>query len=342
MPITRNASTEFPTTESGSNAREAAVSAPESHPGKKQIPASLSALSEIGHKSGTDLNASPRRRRTSSLSEADRRLASYLFARSVDRRPPDLDELKMLKEGHASVEEARRLLPWGRGNVESDLTRTKNESLYRAWAMRSMAPLGLHPVQRAALAVYAGGGNCGEHADVVMHVHAAKLAIGDRLHDVNNPGGDHAAVIHEGGGERPDIVLDAWGNIGALNVRDSKYHGDSRDLETIYTYTSDIGETATEQFYRNVQQVNSDEHDKFDSELERVRSLNIKSVGSRDSNVVEEGFARRISERISSTDPAINHVNAVNAARSIGASERAAVRAAPMIIDDAANMTRGN
>jgi hypothetical protein len=311
-----------------------------------QMPAQLSTLSAIGQTPRIDSDASSRRRWTSSLSEGDRRLAAYVFARSVDQRRPDNTELKMLKEGAASIEEARGMLPWGRGNVASDLARTNNESFYRASAMRTtaheVARLGLGPAQMASLSAYAGGGNCVEHSDVVMHIHAAKLRHGDRLHDVNNVEEDHEAVIQEGAGERPNILLDAWGNTSAINVQDSKYHSDPRTLETLNTYTQETGTLASQQFYVGLQNVNSGAHNTFDSELERIHQRNFKSVGARDSNIVDERFAQRVKDRIARTNPAINEAVAADAARVLGASDRAAVKAAPLIVSAAKNLAQGN
>jgi hypothetical protein len=292
---------------------------------------SASPQNEIGH---------ARPRRTSSLSESDRRLATYIFARAAVQRPAGQEEIAMLKTASESVAEAKQLLPFGRGNVEPDLTNTRNEGFYRATAMRLIAGLGLNPAQRSALAAYAGGGNCGEHADVVMHIQAAKLKNGDRLHDVNNWAEDHEAVVHEGGAGRPHLVLDAWGNLGALNVQDSKYHRDMRDLETLHTYTPETGRSASEQFRGHLQRVDTDAHNTFDLELERVRELNVKSVGARDPNVVDEGFAEQVRVAVAQTPAPVNNENALSAARSIGASERAAKKAAPTIIESASDLSR--
>src|SRR5260370_32157335 len=60
-----------------------------------QLPAHLSSLSEFGQTPRINSDASGRRRRTSSLSEGDRRLAAHVFARSVDQRRPDNTELKL-------------------------------------------------------------------------------------------------------------------------------------------------------------------------------------------------------------------------------------------------------
>ena len=203
----------------------------------------------------------------------------------------------------------------------------------------------LSSVRRAALSVHAGAGNCGEHSDVLMHVHGEKLSAGDRLHDVNNVIEDHEAVILEGAGERPDILLDAWGSrhsTNAMNVMDSKYHNDARDLETISTFTQKTGLEASSRFKVSLSNgVNEAKGSKdvFDAELKRARERGTKSVGARDSNVFNEGFAVRVKAKIAESDPAKNLHFAAIAAISLGASSTSASRAAPKIIQIAADLT---
>ncbi len=293
-----------------------------------------------------DAKTSDRHRRSSSLSNADRRLAAYVFARTVDNRLPSDIELGMLREANASMKETQKLLPEGRGNVRSDLDRTQNDSFFRSSAMRSaLQKVSLSSAQRAALAVHAGAGNCGEHSDVLMHVHAEKLSTGDRLHDVNNFIEDHQAVILEGAGERPDILLDVWGSrhrTSAMNVMDSKYHNDVRDLETLSTFTQKIGLEASTEFKNSLSNGLHEAKNVFDTELKRARERGIKSVGARDSNVFNEAFATRVKAKIAESDLAKNLHFASSAAIFLGASYSSASRAAPEIVKIASDLTKSD
>jgi hypothetical protein len=293
------------------------------------------------------------------FSEADLKLATYLFARSLDKRPVGEVELAMLRDANSSVYAARSMLPLGRGNVAADLTKSNNESFLRAAAIRSaVEELPLTNSERAALAVYAGAGNCGEHSDVVMHVHAAKLSSGDRLHDVNNPLEDHEAVVQEGFGKRPDILLDAWGNGSAINVVDSEIHNDPRDLETINTYTQENGPAASADFRANLANESGPGRNVFDSKLDQKRSMNFRSVGARDSNIVNRHFAERVTKRIqdppSATKklgapleaaailPVNTEIIAVGSARSLGANVRQSTNKASTIVQEALDLTKSD
>ncbi|NWC09084.1 hypothetical protein HX776_09675 [Pseudomonas agarici] len=315
-----------------------------STPLAKQLIGNYSSSKEFGVPQ--DIKTSDRPRRSSSLSDTDRRLAAYVFARTVDNRLPNDIELGMLREANVSIKETQKLLSEGRGNVRSDLDRTQNDSFFRSFAMRStLQKVRLSSAQRAALAVHARAGNCGEHSDVLMHVHAEKLSAGDRLHDVYNFIEDHEAVILEGAGERPDILLDVWGSrhrTSAMNVIDSKYHNDARDLETIGTLTQKTGLEASSEFKGSLSNGINEAKGVFDAELKRARERGTKSVGARDSNVFNEAFAARVKAKVAENDPAKNLHFALNAAISIGASSSSASRAAPEIIQIASDLIRSD
>jgi hypothetical protein len=239
------------------------------------------------------------------LSEAEQYLVNYMFARMIDGRPVEAVERTMLEEGNLTLARARELMVWGRNNVESDVRGANYEAFYRVSALKgtiaSMPHLNQDHAMRAALTAYAGGGNCGEFSDLVMSLHAILLRPGEELHDLTNVEEDHEAVVHRGGDNRPNMLLDAWGtrHLGAINLEDSRYHNDPAVLRLLNYVVAAVGALVTRQFEARLPQIDADEMNFFDEELERLRErFNITSVGTRDCSIVDQAFAARVAAHL--------------------------------------------
>ena len=130
----------------------------------------------------------------------------------------------------------RNARPYGRGNVETDADRVGNEGTYRTLAARRVRMTIPNQSQQvaetnwrsAALTAVAGSGNCGEIANLAMHVYAPKLEPGDRMVRQRVAGIDHAWVRVQCAtpeGEAPGsglaAILDPWADGPAVDPVDS-------------------------------------------------------------------------------------------------------------------------
>jgi len=173
-------------------------------------------------------SASPAPRQA--LSEADKSLAAYLLARSVDGREVSADELDLLKRANETVEEVRETLHLGRSNVTVELEQTGQRNFRSAEAMRTVLERhygNLHNVPgaiRAAMAIHVGTGFCAEHGHVTQYLHMRRLKFGESVEKVV------ADDIHDHGWalarQQPSgrvVVMDSWGEGPAIDPADAKY-----------------------------------------------------------------------------------------------------------------------
>ena len=194
------------------------------------------ARSRSGSPPLAELGSAPVRPQTPDLE-----LAGYLLAREITGRPVGTPTRELLQRANESKKEVLQLMPYGRGNVTTDLEATGNIGFHRLAAVRYLAgsasSLG-QPPQRtlatnAGMAVYAGGGNCGEFASVAAHVHAKRMHPGER--SVVQGGGsdfDHSWVVLSGraspGGTTPRVVLDVWGEGPVVDAHDGHFTSPTR------------------------------------------------------------------------------------------------------------------
>ncbi len=152
-------------------------------------------------------------------------LAGYLLDRALDGRKVEGEDFDRLRRANDSVREVRALLPFGRGNVVEDIAAGQEESstrVYGARKLRGQLPDGPLGFTSEAAAIWAGAGNCFEHAVLAACVHAGRLntVSGEMVTLLCNIRLDHAwaeSVIPRPWKPsnlfRPDrraIVLDAW------------------------------------------------------------------------------------------------------------------------------------
>lgn len=189
-------------------------------------------------------------RPTRPLDTPELELASYLLARRVTGQPVVSDAQSLLRRAHQSRQDVLALMPHGRGNVQTDLDATANTGLHRVRALRdvvgSLSTLGAAQHQRemqaAALAARAGAGNCGEFANLALHVHAGRLQPGERL-QMQRADADHAWAVVQGAampaGSRPAAVIDAWCDGPVIEPGDGAFSsGTASDVQNLHSIES--------------------------------------------------------------------------------------------------------
>ncbi|QUP52306.1 AVRPPHE avirulence protein [Ralstonia syzygii] len=184
------------------------------------------------------------------LTDGERQLGGYLMAREIDERPVEGEALDTLRTANGTLLQTRQMLPYGRGNVHDDIDATNGSSTIIAQGGRSiqtsMWRAHPKPVVWAAIAMVAGAGNCGEHADLATFLHAAKLKEGEEVDNTHIEGFDHFwAVLHRATPDlERDVFIDPWGKGPALFAVDGAmtYHPGER--ETKFHYDKASGEEA--------------------------------------------------------------------------------------------------
>ncbi|WP_231649626.1 hypothetical protein [Ralstonia syzygii] len=172
------------------------------------------------------------------------------MAREVDERPVEGEALDTLRTANGTLLQTRQMLPYGRGNVRDDIDASNGSSTIIAQGGRSiqesMWRAHPKPVVWAAIAMVAGAGNCGEHADLATFLHAAKLKEGEEVDNTHIEGFDHFwAVLRRATSDlEHDVFIDPWGKGPALFAVDGAmtYHPGER--ETKFHYDKASGEKA--------------------------------------------------------------------------------------------------
>ncbi|WP_247305375.1 AVRPPHE avirulence protein [Ralstonia pseudosolanacearum] len=184
------------------------------------------------------------------LTDGERQFGGYLMARDVDQRPVQGEPLDALRDANETLLQARRILKHGRGNVRGDIDATNGLSTRIAQGGRSiqesMWRAHPKPVVWAAIAMVAGAGNCGEHADLATFLHAAKLKEGEAVDNVHIDDFDHFwAVVHRAEPDlQRDIYIDPWGKGPALFAVDGMVTYRPGERHTKFGYDKASGEEA--------------------------------------------------------------------------------------------------
>lgn len=131
--------------------------------------------------------------------ERDLQLASYVLACEAMGQPIDDKTLDRLHRISRVGGEVQKRLPYGRGNVESDIRRTDHEATYRFNSVRDGAIPGYLPSWRwgepaadsmytAAETQFAGSGACAEISSLTAALLARELKDGESLHEAATTG----------------------------------------------------------------------------------------------------------------------------------------------------------
>ncbi|AZU57636.1 AVRPPHE avirulence protein [Ralstonia pseudosolanacearum] len=184
------------------------------------------------------------------LTDGERQFGGYLMARDVDQRPVHGEPLDTLRSANETLLQTRRILTHGRGNVEDDIDATHGLSTHIAQGGRSiqesMWRAHPKPVVWAAIAMVAGAGNCGEHADLATFLHAAKLKEGEAVDNVHIDDFDHFwAIVHRAEPDlERDVYIDPWGKGPAIFAVDGMMTYRPGERRTKFGYDKASGEEA--------------------------------------------------------------------------------------------------
>ncbi|MCQ2991018.1 type III effector [Pseudomonas tremae] len=281
------------------------------------------------------------------LPEALSSLPGYLLLRRLDHRPVDQEGINSLIPADKAVTEARRALPFGRGNIDVDAQLTNQESRARTVAARRLrkdaeaaghepmpanAPMNWHVLVAMSGQVF-GAGNCGEHAHIASFAYGALAQENGRpedenIHLVASTEEDHVwAETDESRSGTSTIVMDPWSNGPAIFAEDSRFAKNRNAVERTDTFklstaaeagniTREIAEKALTQATPRLQQRLADQ---------QAHVLPIRSGRYRqEQSVLDDAFVRRVSGKLTTPDPqrALQvEMEAVGVAMSLGAKD---------------------
>ncbi|RMQ57055.1 AvrPphE [Pseudomonas savastanoi pv. phaseolicola] len=296
------------------------------------------------------------------ISDTPSSLPGYLLLRRLDRRPLDEDSIKALVPADEALREARRALPFGRGNIDVDAQRTHLQSGARAVAAKRLRKdaeraghepmpendeMNWHVLVAMSGQVF-GAGNCGEHARIASFAYRALAQESGRsprekIHLAEQPGKDHvwAETDNSSAGSSP-IVMDPWSNGAAILAEDSRFAKDRSAVERTYSFTlamaAEAGKVARETAENVLTHTTSRLQKRLADQLPNVSPLE----GGRyqpEKSVLDEAFARRVSDKLNSDDPrrALQmEIEAVGVAMSLGAEGvKTVARQAPKVVRQA-------
>ncbi|MBW8833121.1 MAG: hypothetical protein JF606_27815 [Burkholderiales bacterium] len=177
-------------------------------------------------------------------------LAGYLLARDVVGDPVN-DGLERLRTANDSVNQTRKMLWRGRGNVRSDVKATDHESSARTRLAQELTFelsgkdkidfSDAHHLAGAARFMEAGA--CSEHANVAIHLHAEKLQeSGDTVHFAYRPLVDHAwSEVRSDNKKNATIVMDPWDEGPAVYSQDARHTHNRTGIRSAGQYNNVTG-----------------------------------------------------------------------------------------------------
>ncbi|WAT15129.1 type III effector HopX1 [Xanthomonas fragariae] len=180
------------------------------------------------------------------LSSNDLALAAYLLARDMDGRRVHTADVSRLRKANDSIGNTRQLLRFGRGNVDTDLRDTHNESGWRTKSARQLKDeLSVRSDGRfveyaeqmrhsAAAAVVFGSGNCGEYASTTSVYHSSRLGAQETVHHVsgsNHSWAEARLPVDDPTGSST-IVMDGWAKGPAVLAPDSRFAAMREQLQS--------------------------------------------------------------------------------------------------------------
>ncbi|WP_152032983.1 hypothetical protein [Gallaecimonas mangrovi] len=187
------------------------------------------------------------------------RLAEYLYDRRMLNRTIEGPELARLRGANETVETTRARLNMGRGNVRTDIFRPGafHESSRRTEIARDLtdamvnyetgitkAPMSnsRYGQLSASAAERTRAGNCGEHAHLATHLHAARLGSQEQVHMASSTSVDHAwSELRGPNAHTSDVIMDAWSSGSAILREDASFAHNPAQVQTHYAYNQASG-----------------------------------------------------------------------------------------------------
>ncbi|SDW50525.1 hypothetical protein SAMN05444064_10494 [Pseudomonas syringae] len=252
-------------------------------------------------------------------------LPGYLLLRRLDHRPVDQEGTKSLIPADKAVAEARRALPFGRGNIDVDAQLSNLESGARTLAARCLRkdaeaaghepmpanePMNWHVLVAMSGQVF-GAGNCGEHARIASFAYGALAQENGRSEDENiylaaSTEEDHVwAETDESQSGTSTIVMDPWSNGSAIFAEDSRFAKNRNAVERTDTFNlstaAEAGKITRETAEKVLTQVTTRLQKRLADQQEQVSP--IKSGRYRpEKSVLDDAFVRRVSDKLTSPD----------------------------------------
>jgi hypothetical protein len=283
--------------------------------------------------------------------------------------------LKDLRAANDTVEETRRLLPNGRGNVKGDIIATQGEASrrYAAGAAMTGSYLEKKGIRagndprfamqvETAVSLFTGQATCGGSALLAAHVHAPKLKKGQAAVAVANVEVDHmwTEAKRANADRMNDAILDRWASGPAILREDSRY-GLGSNVQEAYPLYGANRDKALSNVHWILQDIRKDQGLKaeFQANMAELERMDYRFRGKvwDEESVLDEGFRRKACS-ILHPDPArtvpieralakeqkppalssSQEVLAAGVARSLGEGVRGAAEKAPGILEAAKRM----
>ncbi|WP_458380552.1 hypothetical protein [Rhizobium ruizarguesonis] len=237
----------------------------------------------------------------------------------------DQEGIKGLIQADKAVAEARRALPFGRGNIDVDAQLTNLESGARTLAARRLredAEAAGHEPMSANEAMHwhilvamsgqvFGAGNCGEHARIASFAYGALAQENGRSEDENiylaaSTEEDHVWAetdVTQSGSST--IVMDPWSNGSAIFAEDSRFAKNRNAVERTDTFNLSIaaeaGKITRETAEKALTQVTTRLQKRLADQQEQVSP--IKSGRYRpEKSVLDDAFVRRVNGKLCARD----------------------------------------
>lgn len=284
-------------------------------------------------------------------------LAGYLLARRLDRRPVLPEGIAVLGTADKAVSDARRALPFGRGNVDADIRQSIHESEMRVIAAQEMGDemlkLGQPVVPdeeanfvaiSAATARAFGAGNCDEYAA------SAALSYGSRALAAGRPPGEEVHVVRHGiqehkwaeaySGEAPPVVMDAWAQGPAVFAEDSWFGKDRSLVGSTAAFDLPNAGLLDQVVETGVEEIKQAGPDVLRAWLEKAQAIMAdpregRFAFWRPQPVLDDAFAERVRDRLQTNDhkKAVQvELEAVGVAMSLGSGK------VPDLVDEASKI----
>ncbi|HLP42112.1 MAG TPA: hypothetical protein VK465_11435, partial [Fibrobacteria bacterium] len=239
------------------------------------------------------------------------RLSGYLLARAaMGQKIDDSPQIRKLPNGRAlqseyvlkdlraandTVEETRRLLPNGRGNVKEDILATggeasrryaagsyiTNEFLKQKGLKADSDPRYSMQVQ-TAVSLFTGEATCGGSALLAAHMHAPKLKQGQVVAAIADVQVDHmwTETRRADGDRTQDPILDRWASGPAVLREDSKFGQNPNPTEAYALYGSNR-DNAIRKVQMNLNDIRKDHglQANFQAAMTELEQMDYKFMG---------------------------------------------------------------
>jgi hypothetical protein len=232
--------------------------------------------------------------------------ASYLLARHVDGRPLEGEDLERLGRGDDTVLQARHGLRRGRGNVDEDIARTDHESSRRVRVAREIvleAGETNETMAVAAAALFLQAGNCLEHADAALALHAIRQAPDETAVVVKPANVDHNFLeLRTGLGREHDVVVDPWADGPAIMASDGRFSA-PQEPDELARLPAELAPRATAELDTRLDELRVFQPQRVESRLDELAQAGFRYGGEiyPSMDVMSDEFLQRVAHGLDKT-----------------------------------------